>query len=167
MSKFKNSGMQNYINILKKNIVNLIIVFFIFFVDRISKNIVIGFENQDKIFVNDFLNIDLTWNTGIAFGIFSLNAGSFYNLLTLVIFLILLVLIYLLFKSNFYEKILLSTILGGALGNFYDRVTYYAVPDFIDLHYKSFHWFTFNVADIFITTGIIMFLIKEVKYNDK
>ncbi len=159
--------MQNYINILKKNIVNLIIVFFIFFVDRISKNIVIGFENQDKIFVNDFLNIDLTWNTGIAFGIFSLNAGSFYNLLTLVIFLILLVLIYLLFKSNFYEKILLSIILGGALGNFYDRVTYYAVPDFIDLHYKSFHWFTFNVADIFITTGIIMFLIKEVKYNDK
>ncbi len=159
--------MQNYINILKKNIVNLIIVFFIFFVDRISKNIVIGFEKQNKIFVNDFLNIDLTWNTGIAFGIFSLNAGSFYNLLTLIIFLVLLVLIYLLFKSNFYEKILLSTILGGALGNFYDRVTYYAVPDFIDLHYKSFHWFTFNVADIFITIGIIMFLIKEVKYNDK
>ena len=69
------------------------------------------------------------------------------------------------FKSNFYEKILLSTILGGALGNFYDRIIYYAVPDFIDLHYKNFHWFTFNVADIFITIGIIMFLIKEIGFN--
>ena len=159
--------MENYYKIFKNNTINLIIIIAVFSVDRISKNTVINFAGENKLFINDFINIDLIWNTGLAFGIFSLNAGFLYNCVTIIIFLVLVLLIYLIFKSNFYEKILLSTILGGALGNFYDRVTYYAVPDFIDLHYKSFHWFTFNVADIFITIGIIMFLIKEVKYNDK
>ena len=151
--------MENYYKILKNNIINLIIIITIFSVDRISKNIVINFDGESKLFINDFINIDLIWNTGLAFGIFSLNAGFLYNCITIIIFFVLALLIYLIFKSNFYEKILLSTILGGALGNFYDRIIYYAVPDFIDLHYKNFHWFTFNVADIFITLGLIALII--------
>tara|TARA_X000001036_G_C20046373_1_gene549029 strand:- start:218 stop:442 length:225 start_codon:yes stop_codon:yes gene_type:complete len=65
------------------------------------------------------------------------------------------------FKAEKYEKIIFSIIIGGALGNFYDRIFLNAVPDFIDLHYKNFHWFTFNIADIFITLGIIGFLMRE------
>ena len=52
-------------------------------------------------------------------------------------------------------------ILGGALGNIYDRIFYRAVPDFIDFHISNFHWFIFNFADIFITIGVIFMIIFE------
>ena len=72
--------------------------------------------------------------------------------------LVIILLIFLSLKASKYEKIIFSLIIGGALGNLYDRVTFNAVPDFIDLHYNQFHWFTFNVADIFITLGIIAYI---------
>jgi signal peptidase II len=139
-----------------------------FSLDRISKSKIIEHQLENsKIYINDFLNLDLVWNTGIGFGLLSFNSSIIYNLITTLIGLVIIFLIYLLVKSVFVEKIIFSVILGGALGNFYDRLTYYAVPDFIDLHYRNFHWFTFNMADIFITVGIIMLLAKELFINEK
>ena len=58
-------------------------------------------------------------------------------------------------------------ILAGALGNFFDRVIYRAVPDFIDFHIGNFHWFIFNVSDIFITIGVVLMIILELRYKPK
>ena len=144
------------------------IIILIFSLDRISKFKIIEHQLENtKIYINDFLNLDLVWNTGIGFGLLSFNSSIIYNSITTLIGLVIIFLIYLLVKSVFVEKIIFSVILGGALGNFYDRLMYYAVPDFIDFHYRNFHWFTFNMADIFITVGIIMLLAKEVFINGK
>ena len=118
-------------------------------------------ENEKYIFINNYLNLNLVFNTGIGFGLFSLNDGIYYNILSILIFLIIIVLIYLMFKSKTSEKIFFSLIIGGAIGNLYDRIIYKAVPDFIDFHIKEFHWFTFNIADIFISFGIIFIILNE------
>ena len=126
--------------------------------DRYSKNLILNIlENEKYLFINDYLNLNLVFNTGIGFGLFSLNAGIYYNMLS--------VLIYLMSKSKKSEKIFLSFIIGGAIGNLYDRIIYKAVPDFIDFHIKDFHWFTFNIADIFISLGIILMILNELIYN--
>ena len=132
----------------KEIIVSIAIAVSAFILDRISKIIIIKYQAENKIFffVNDYLNIDLVWNTGIGFGLLSLEATIFYHAISLLIFL---------------DKVLYSLILGGALGNFYDRLSYFAVPDFIDIHINDFHWFTFNIADIFITIGIILLISKD------
>ena len=136
--------------------------------DRYSKNLILNFlENEKYLFINNYLNLNLVFNTGIGFGLLSLNAGIYYDMLSVLIFFIILVLIYLMFKSKKSEKIFLSFIIGGAIGNLYDRIIYKAVPDFIDFHIKDFHWFTFNIADIFISLGIIFMLLKEIKFRNK
>ena len=133
----------------------------IFSLDRISKIEIINNFSETTYFVNNFINFDLIWNTGIGFGLLSFDSSLIYNSITIFIGAVILYLIYLAITLDFAEKLIFSTIIGGAIGNFYDRLTYNAVPDFIDMHYDSFHWFTFNVADIFITLGIIFFLIKN------
>ena len=110
--------------------------------------------------MNDFLNLDLIWNIGIGFGFLSTDTLLFYNLVTFLIGSVILILFYILITSKSIDNLIYSIIVGGACGNFYDRLVYNAVPDFIDLHYNNFHWFTFNVADIFITLGILAFIIK-------
>ena len=131
--------------------------------DRYSKNLILNLlENEKYIFINNYLNLNLVFNTGIGFGLFSLNTGVYYNMLSMLIFLIILVLVYLMFQSKTSEKIFFSFIIGGAIGNLYDRIIYKAVPDFIDFHIKDFHWFTFNIADIFISLGIIFMILNEV-----
>jgi len=146
----------------KNNLICFLIVISIFALDRISKIKIIDHQiDNSKIYINDFINFDLTWNTGVGFGLFSYNSNIIYNSITAIIAAVIVFIIYLLIKSLFIDKVFFSLVLGGALGNFYDRLTYYAVPDFIDIHYKSFHWFTFNMADIFITAGIIMLFGKE------
>ena len=148
--------------IKKNNLISYLLVISFFFLDRISKAKIIDHQlYNDQIYINDYINFDLVWNTGIGFGFFSSNSSLIYNLISFTIGLIIIYVFYLLIKSMLFEKILFSLVLAGALGNFYDRLVYSAVPDFIDLHYKSLHWFTFNMADIFITLGIIMLLIKE------
>ena len=117
--------------------------------------------DNNSLFINDFINLDLVWNTGIGFGLFSSDSNLVYNLITGIICVVIMFLIYLVLKAKMIDKILFSLILGGALGNVYDRLTYYAVPDFIDIHFKNFHWFTFNIADIFITIGILFFITKD------
>ncbi len=148
----------------KINIFNFLLILSIFFIDRISKIEIIKrvLNDNGTIYINEFLNFDLVWNRGIGFGLLDIDSGIFYNLISFVIFLIILALLYLIIKSSNVDKFLYSMILGGAFGNFYDRIVYYSVPDFIDLHYNNFHWFTFNIADIFISVGIILILLKEV-----
>tara|TARA_B100000963_G_scaffold172701_1_gene150216 strand:+ start:9665 stop:10135 length:471 start_codon:yes stop_codon:yes gene_type:complete len=152
----------------KKNLSCLFIAMLIFFFDRLSKIKIIELQiDNTQIFVNDYLNFDLVWNTGIGFGLLSSQNNFIYNLISVLIFLIILFIIYIILKSNFIDKILFGVILGGALGNFYDRVVYQAVPDFIDLHYQNFHWFTFNIADIFITLGIITIIYREIFFKNE
>ena len=150
----------------KENIYFLFFIFIIFFLDRYSKNLILNLlENEKYFFINNYLNLNLVFNTGIGFGLFSLDAGIYYNMLSMLIFLIILVLVYLMFQSKTSEKIFFSFIIGGAIGNLYDRIIYKAVPDFIDFHIKDFHWFTFNIADIFISLGIILMILNEIIYN--
>tara|TARA_B100001559_G_C16304685_1_gene531284 strand:- start:335 stop:826 length:492 start_codon:yes stop_codon:yes gene_type:complete len=151
----------NFIN-QKKNLICILIIVLTFLFDRISKIKIINHQlNNNQIYINDFINLDLVWNIGIGFGLFSTNSDLIYNSLTTIIGGVIIFLIYLIVKSKLTDKILFSLILGGALGNFYDRIIYFAVPDFIDVHYENFHWFTFNIADIFISIGIISLITKD------
>ena len=163
MSISKNFNKNNFSSLFdKNNLIFLLIVILTFSLDRISKVKIVGYlSDSNRIYINDFINFDLVWNTGVGFGFFSSNSSLIYNSITALIAVVIIFVIYLLIKSNFVDKILFSFVLGGALGNFYDRVMYYAVPDFIDIHYQNFHWFTFNMADIFITIGIITLFGKE------
>ncbi len=146
----------------KNNLYCLGVILIIFFLDRYTKLFILNNFTENTYYLNDYINLDLVWNTGIGFGLFSSNSDIIYNLTSLLIILVIICLIYFLIGSEKYEKIIYSIIVGGALGNFYDRMFFKGVPDFIDLHYKNFHWFTFNLADIFITLGIIAFLFKEI-----
>tara|TARA_X000000368_G_scaffold382508_1_gene339687 strand:- start:216 stop:722 length:507 start_codon:yes stop_codon:yes gene_type:complete len=163
MNLLKMSNINNFVFInQKKNLICILIIVLSFLFDRISKIKIINYQlNNNSIYINDFINLDLVWNTGIGFGLFSSNSNLIYNSLTVIIGGVIIFLIYLIAKSTFIDKILFSLILGGALGNFYDRIIYFAVPDFIDIHYQSFHWFTFNIADIFISIGIISLITKD------
>ena len=158
--------------IKKEFILNFLIIFFIFFLDRISKIYVLNIAQSNEIFdisINPFLNIILVWNSGIGFGLFQLDNAITYNIITILILTVNLVIIYLLFIADKTQKIFFSMILGGSFGNLYDRVNYSAVPDFIDLNYNGYHWFVFNVADIFITIGIFTLIFLEIfkKKNEK
>jgi len=149
----------------KKKIYLFIFVLVLFIIDRISKILILkNFLNHSssEIYINSFLNFSLVWNSGIGFGIFQLEPNIFYLLISIIIAGINLILIYWMLTSlNYLESIFISIILGGALGNLFDRYYYSSVPDFIDFHYESFHWFTFNIADIFITIGIIGLIIID------
>ena len=151
-------------NLDKSFLINFSLIFIIFLFDRISKIYVIYLDNKlfgSEIFSSNFLNINLMWNEGIAFGLFSFNEKTFYNILTIIILIIILIIFIMTIKSDGLKKYSLLMILGGALGNVFDRLYYKAVPDFIDFHIGNFHWFIFNVADIFITIGILFMVIIE------
>jgi signal peptidase II len=147
--------------VLKKNIYFLILILLIFTFDRYAKLIVINNFSEQNYFVNDYINFDLIWNTGIGFGLLDTQSTLFYNFVTTLIGLVILILIYIMINSKNLDKLIYSTIIGGAIGNFYDRIAFKAVPDFIDLHYNNFHWFVFNLADVFITIGILTLIISE------
>ena len=126
-----------------------------------SKNYIINNFSDYTYYINDFINVNLIWNIGIGFGFLGTDSTLLYSLVTIIIGLVILYLIYIFVISENLDKFVFSLILGGAFGNIYDRLTYKAVPDFIDLHYNNFHWFTFNVADIFISIGIIIFIMRS------
>ena len=159
--------LQNKIKVKKFDIFSFIIIILTFGLDRLSKVYVINLieKSQSELFINDYLNITLNWNRGIAFGLLSFNATTVYHLISILILTIIIYLIYLMVKSDSLGKILFALIIGGAAGNLFDRLTYFAVPDFIDFHINSFHWFTFNVADIFISLGIFFIIIKELFFK--
>ena len=157
-------------NLGKNFFINSSLVILIFLLDRISKIYVINLDKKfpgSEIFASKYLNINLIWNEGIAFGLLSFDQENLYNLLTLLIILIILIIFRMTLKSSGLKKIALMMILGGALGNVIDRILYKAVPDFIDFHVGNFHWFIFNVSDIFITLGVIWMVILELIDNSK
>ena len=142
----------------------------LFLIDRVSKILIIKKSQEimgGEIFSSRFINFELIWNKGIAFGLFSLNDGLAYQLISLLIILIIFILIYFILKSNGFEKFGFILILGGAVGNLFDRIFYKAVPDFIDLHINNFHWFIFNIADIFITIGVLCLILVEIFFKNK
>ena len=154
---------ESKIKIKKIDIYSFVLILTTFVIDRLSKIYVIELiqSEEREVFLYDFLNLTLNWNTGIAFGLLSSNANLWYHLVSALILLIIVYLIYLMVISDNSGKIIISLIIGGALGNLYDRLTYFAVPDFIDFHIENFHWFTFNIADVFISLGIFGMVVKE------
>ena len=157
-------------NLNKNFLINLILVLSIFLFDRFSKLYVIYLDKKffgSEIFASKFLNIILIWNEGIAFGLFSFNEKFFYNILTILILIIILIIFFMIIKNDGIKKYSLLMILGGAIGNVFDRIFYNAVPDFIDFHVQNYHWFIFNVADIFITLGVIFMIINEIFYSNR
>lgn len=163
---------QSMINnfIFKKNFYVFFLISFIFILDRISKFLIIKKTeeiNQAQVYSSDFINLELVWNNGIAFGLLSFDNNTFYNLITFTILLILIILIYFIYNTKNFEKLGFIFITGGALGNLYDRLIFRAVPDFIDFHIDNLHWFIFNIADIFITFGIICLILVEIFFKKK
>ena len=155
---------------LNKLIIGFIFLLICFAIDRFSKIYILNILNNDgqvDLYVNQYLNIYLIWNTGIGFGLFSSENNITYNVITLIIVLINFLILYYAFVETRTKSIFLMIILGGSLGNLFDRIYYKAVPDFIDLNYAGYHWFIFNVADIFITLGIICLILSEFIFYKK
>ena len=158
--------MVRYLN--KNFVTNFFIILGIFAFDRITKLYVIS-ENEKslsaELFESKYLNIFLIWNEGVAFGLLSFNESFGYNLVTIIIAIVIIVLIAMLLNAKKLKRLALLCVIGGAFGNFYDRVVFNAVPDFIDFHFGEFHWFIFNIADIFITVGILLLLIVDIFFK--
>ena len=160
---------MNKIN-LKNFYLNLAIILIIFIFDRATKLYILKLaevETSVDIYITPYLNLFLIWNKGIAFGLFSIDASIIYNFITILIGLIIITILFMMLKNKSVQRYFFALIAGGALGNFYDRVVYTAVPDFIDLHFYGFHWFVFNVADIFITIGVFCLILVELFFNNK
>ena len=146
------------------------IIFIVFFIDRETKMYLIDLQTTGTdidFYIFSFLNFYLVWNTGIGFGLASMEANIYYHILTAIIVIINIALIYFLIKYKGVYSYLLALIIGGSLGNLFDRIYYHAVPDFIDLHLANYHWFIFNVADIFISVGIIGLIFVELTKREK
>ncbi len=149
---------------LKNNIFYFIVILSIFLLDRISKILIVNISEEirnNEIYQSKFLNFQLIWNEGIAFGLLSFENDFIYHSISLLITLIILILIIMLIKSKNVEKIGFALISGGAIGNLFDRIMFKSVPDFIDFHVNNFHWFIFNIADIFITIGVLWLILAE------
>lgn len=154
--------MSDYLK--KISLSNFFLILTIFLLDRISKIYVIDQSKKslsNNLFLSDYLNISLMWNEGIAFGLFAFDESFFYNFITILIIMVIIIVFFMILKNKGYKKYSLILILGGALGNLYDRIFFGAVPDFIDFHIGDFHWFVFNVADIFISIGVIIMILSE------
>ena len=161
---------MSIVNVSKSFYLNLLIILSIFLIDRLTKLYVIYLDkisSGSEIFASKFLNVYLIWNEGIAFGLFSFDQKNLYNYLTVMILIIVFVILFMLIKSQGIKKYALLMIFGGAIGNLCDRIYYKAVPDFIDLHINNFHWFIFNIADMFITLGVFLMILSEFIVKNK
>jgi len=160
---------MNKIN-LKNFYLNLVILLIVFIFDRATKLYILKLaevESSVDVYITPYLNLFLIWNKGIAFGLFSIDGNIIYNSITILVGLIIIAILFMMLKNNNIQRYFFALIAGGALGNFYDRIVYSAVPDFIDLHFYGFHWFVFNVADIFITIGVFCLILVELFFNNK
>ena len=153
-----------------KILLNSIIISVIFLIDRVSKIYILKIaelQNTVDVYLTSYLNLYLIWNEGIAFGLLSFNESYIYNIITLIIISISIIIMVIMFNSEGFKKYSLIFVFGGSISNLFDRIYYSAVPDFIDFHINNFHWFVFNVADIFITLGIICLILDEIFINNK
>jgi len=155
---------------IKKSFWGVFFILVIFIIDRLTKIMVLKSaetSGEVNILVTKFLSINLIWNEGIAFGLFSFDQKSYYNFLTIIIILVTLIILWMIIRTKEVEKFAFMMIFGGSLGNIFDRIYYSSVPDFIDIHFGNFHWFIFNVADIFITLGVILLIYLEIFFKKK
>jgi len=155
---------------IKKSFWNVFFISVIFIIDRLTKIMVLKSaetSGEVNILVTKFLSINLIWNEGIAFGLFSFDQKSYYNFLTTIIIFVTLIILWMIIRTKDVEKFAFMMIFGGSLGNIFDRIYYSSVPDFIDIHFGNFHWFIFNVADIFITLGVILLIYLEIFFKKK
>ena len=155
---------------IKKNFWSIFFISAIFIIDRLTKVMVLKSAEtfgEVNILVTKFLNVNLIWNEGIAFGLFSFDQKSYYNFLTTIIIFVTLIILWMIIRTKDVEKFAFMMIFGGSLGNIFDRIYYSSVPDFIDIHFGNFHWFIFNVADIFITLGVILLIYLEIFFKKK
>jgi len=156
--------------IIKKNFFNFFFILGIFLTDRLSKYLIIEFDKtnvEPEYTILPFLNFNLIWNEGIAFGLFSFADKSNYNILTIIIIFVTAIIFWMIIKTKELEKLGFMMIFGGSLGNIFDRLYYSSVPDFIDIHFYNFHWFIFNVADIFISIGVMLLILLEIFVKKK
>ena len=156
--------------IIKKNFFNFFFILGIFLTDRLSKYLIIEFDKtnvESEYTILPFLNFNLIWNEGIAFGLFSFADKSNYNILTIIIIFVTAIIFWMIIKTKELEKLGFMMIFGGSLGNIFDRLYYSSVPDFIDIHFYNFHWFIFNVADIFISIGVMLLILLEIFVKKK
>ena len=154
----------------KKIFLEFFFILFIFFADRLSKILILNFNKSNEtneIIISSFLKLSLIWNEGIAFGLLSFDKKSYYHVLTIIIIFITVIIFFMILKSKSFEKLCFMMIFGGSLGNIFDRVYYSSVPDFIDIHFYNFHWFIFNVADIFISIGVMLLILLEIFVKKK
>jgi len=155
-------------NNFKNNIIYIFIFILIFVFDRLSKLYILSLAEVNdslNLYVAPFLNFYLIWNKGIAFGLFSFDQNFIYNLITFLIITITIIILIVAIKSKNYKGYFFISIFSGSVGNLYDRLYYSAVPDFIDFHLNGFHWFIFNVADIFISLGVICLIFVEIFFK--
>ena len=160
--------MKDMVKSRKKNFLDIFIILAIFSIDRITKSLMINYSNLHdgkNYFLTPFINLELLWNDGIAFGLLSFQRGIYYNSMSLIIIIITIIIFFVMIRSSGIQKYCFMMILGGSLGNLFDRLFYASVPDFIDIHFNNFHWFIFNVADIFITLGVLILIYSE--FNKK
>ena len=156
--------MKDMVKIKKKNFLYFFIISIIFFIDRATKLIMINLDDlygERNYALTSFINLELIWNSGIAFGMLSFENSFYYNLITSIIILITIIIFIMMVKTSGIQKYGFIMIFGGSIGNIFDRLIYSSVPDFIDIHFKNFHWFIFNVADIFITLGVLILIYCE------
>jgi len=149
---------------------NFLIILTTFVIDRATKTYLINLQEvgtEIDFYILSFLNFYLVWNTGIGFGLASFEANLYYHILTTLIVIVNFALIYFLLKAKGMSVYLIALVIGGSFGNLFDRLYYYAVPDFIDIHIGTHHWFIFNVADICITVGITGLIIIEFLKKEK
>ena len=155
---------------IKKNFFNFFLILIIFLTDRLSKYLIIEsnkINGESEYIMLPYLSFNLIWNEGIAFGLFSFSDRTSYNILTVIIILVTAFIFWMIIKTKKLEKLGFMMIFAGSLGNIFDRLYYSSVPDFIDIHFYNFHWFIFNVADIFISTGVILLIIIEIFVKKK
>ena len=155
---------------LKKFSLSFVILLAIFLIDRLTKVYILKLlevESSVDLYLTSYLNLYLIWNKGIAFGLLSINESMIYNTITFIIAIIIVIILFAMWKNVNIQRYFLALIAGGAMGNIYDRIVYTAVPDFIDLHFYGFHWFVFNVADIFITVGVSCLIFDEIFVNNR
>ena len=148
----------------------LIIICLVLGIDQASKYYYIESLSSGPQMINNYVNLHLMWNKGVSFGIFghSQYSNSIFIILSSIITA---VIAGLSIKSrNFLEATSYTLIVGGALGNLFDRFERGAVADFVQLHYNEYYFATFNFADSAISLGAGMLLIyfyKERKIDNK
>tara|TARA_B100002052_G_C15817617_1_gene568998 strand:- start:446 stop:898 length:453 start_codon:yes stop_codon:yes gene_type:complete len=148
-------------------VTKLLIFVILIFADLISKFFIKNNLTLDQfIFINDFIDIVYVKNYGVSFGLFS-GVLSYWVFILIALIIVLFVIYLMLISKNKFEKNAYFLIIIGALANILDRAINGYVVDFISLHYNNYFWPSFNLADIYITIGIIMLILNIFLDNTK